>query len=310
MPNRLLGQFNLNLLKAFYFVYQYRNITKAAKHLNMTQGAVSKALNKLRLEMDDPLFVITGKTLAPTSRAERLGEQIEPLLNSLEEYCFPSELFDPLLFTDTIKIALSGGLIDSISPSLVSKLHRLLPKAQIKIHHWSQATLAELENGNIDIGINHYPLPISKGIRQLMVTQDPACFLMRQGHPILEQEITLEEVSHYQMAGIIIPELTEYQAIVQTELKSLGLKFALRSEHIASLFKTVAESDLLLISTGLAASTQTENLHKEIPEWAKGRFSVSVAIYLQQIKSQNPMHQWLVKHIKQVILTCVKQANI
>jgi len=54
-----LRNFDLNLLTIFEAILAERSMTRAAKRLGMTQPAISNALNRLRQQIDDPLFLRT-----------------------------------------------------------------------------------------------------------------------------------------------------------------------------------------------------------------------------------------------------------
>jgi molybdenum-dependent DNA-binding transcriptional regulator ModE len=53
-------QLDGRLLQLLLTVMEERSVTRAAERLDMTQSAVSHALDKLRLIVDDPLFVKSG----------------------------------------------------------------------------------------------------------------------------------------------------------------------------------------------------------------------------------------------------------
>ena len=48
--------FDLNLLLAFDALWTERHVTRAARRVGLTQSAMSHALGRLRLQLDDPLF--------------------------------------------------------------------------------------------------------------------------------------------------------------------------------------------------------------------------------------------------------------
>ena len=63
------------LLQLLVAVVEAGSITGAAQRLGVTQSAVSHLLDKLRLALDDPLFVKSGRGIVPTARAEALAPQ-------------------------------------------------------------------------------------------------------------------------------------------------------------------------------------------------------------------------------------------
>src|SRR5690606_17654732 len=76
----MLGAIDLNLLRIFDAVMTERNVTRAAAVLHMTQPAVSNAINRLRLTLQDPLFVKVPGGVLPTQRAELLWPPIRDAL--------------------------------------------------------------------------------------------------------------------------------------------------------------------------------------------------------------------------------------
>ncbi len=55
-----LKKFDLNLLVIFECIYQHLSISKAAAMLFITPSAVSQSLQRLRQQLNDPLFVRVG----------------------------------------------------------------------------------------------------------------------------------------------------------------------------------------------------------------------------------------------------------
>ncbi len=75
---------DLNLLRVFDSVMSEQNLTRAADGLAMTQPAVSNALKRLRLTMNDELLIRTAHGVKPTPRAEALWPSVRSALNCLE----------------------------------------------------------------------------------------------------------------------------------------------------------------------------------------------------------------------------------
>lgn len=75
---------DLNLLVLLIVLYRERNLSKAAKYLNVKQPAVSGALIRLRSLLDDPLFVRAGRAgMRPTDEATRLVEALSPVMAAI-----------------------------------------------------------------------------------------------------------------------------------------------------------------------------------------------------------------------------------
>ncbi|WP_174508376.1 LysR family transcriptional regulator [Klebsiella oxytoca] len=80
-----LKKFDLNLLIIFACVYRHLSISRAAETLFITPSAVSQSLQRLRNQFNDPLFIRSGKGIAPTDTATRLYARLEKNLYQLEQ---------------------------------------------------------------------------------------------------------------------------------------------------------------------------------------------------------------------------------
>jgi DNA-binding transcriptional LysR family regulator len=75
-----LTRVDLNLLVLFEAVFRERHVARTAARLNLTPSAVSHGLSRLRLLLNDPLFLRTPKGVMPTARAIDLAEPIADTL--------------------------------------------------------------------------------------------------------------------------------------------------------------------------------------------------------------------------------------
>ncbi|VTN14955.1 HTH-type transcriptional regulator LeuO [Raoultella terrigena] len=80
-----LKKFDLNLLVIFECIYQHLSISQAAGTLFITPSAVSQSLQRLRNQLNDPLFIRSGKGMSPTTLAVNLHRHLEQNLNQLEQ---------------------------------------------------------------------------------------------------------------------------------------------------------------------------------------------------------------------------------
>ncbi|AWU96587.1 glycosyl transferase family protein (plasmid) [Azospirillum ramasamyi] len=78
-----------------------RNVTLAARQLDMQTPALSRLLGQMREEFGDPLFVRSGRGLVPTPFAEALRPKVQALAAAIDDLFQPtvanlqSEPFDP-----------------------------------------------------------------------------------------------------------------------------------------------------------------------------------------------------------------------
>ncbi|MEI9611173.1 LysR family transcriptional regulator [Atlantibacter hermannii] len=80
-----LKKFDLNLLVIFECVYLHRSVSKAAEALFLTPSAISQSIQRLRNQLNDPLFLREGKGITPTTVADNLHIYLEDNLQQLEQ---------------------------------------------------------------------------------------------------------------------------------------------------------------------------------------------------------------------------------
>ena len=98
-----LKKFDLNLLVIFECIYQHLSISKAAESLYITPSAVSQSLQRLRAQFNDPLFIRSGKGIAPTTTGLNLHHHLEKNLLGLrsEEHTYELQSQAETLFPYT-----------------------------------------------------------------------------------------------------------------------------------------------------------------------------------------------------------------
>lgn len=144
---------NLNYYKAFYTVAKYRNISKAADALYISQPAISKSLSRLEENLGCSLFHRTsrGVTLTPegTILYERVREAFQAIDSGEEELRHRTELG-----IGQLRIGVSTTLCKYILLPYLHAFIHLHPHIKITIDCQSTLhTMELLETGAIDIGL-------------------------------------------------------------------------------------------------------------------------------------------------------------
>src|ERR1700726_837807 len=119
---RSLRAINLNLLPALRVLLRFRQVSRAAKALNMSQSSVSELLGALRHLFHDELVVSEGNRMRLTALAERLEAQIEAPLKPVA--CLASTEFSAYsVEKPAIDIATSDYIMAVLAPRLVQVIH-------------------------------------------------------------------------------------------------------------------------------------------------------------------------------------------
>ena len=80
-----IQQLDFNLLKVFESLYLERNMTTVANILFISPSAVSHAIKRLRLVLNDQLFVRQGQQMQPTPLCQNIAPQLIETLGKLRQ---------------------------------------------------------------------------------------------------------------------------------------------------------------------------------------------------------------------------------
>ncbi|WP_139459581.1 LysR family transcriptional regulator [Aeromonas veronii] len=156
-----LARLDLNLLAVFDMLMQERNVTRAAERLHLSQSTVSHALGRLRVALDDPLFVMSRREMMPTERAKALAGPVRQALAMLEQGLRQAKGFDPATARRIFRIATPGSVEHGLVPVLVDRLHRQALHCRLEVCELADSDYErELEKGELDLvigfaGANH-----------------------------------------------------------------------------------------------------------------------------------------------------------
>ena len=153
-----LKDIDLNLLVIFQQLLTERRVSAVAVKLGLTQPTVSNALNRLRQQLGDELFLRTSKGMEPTAYAMQLAEPIAYALASIEATLNERTRFDPSQSRRKFIIAMTDIGEIYFLPRLMKTLDELAPEITISTIRTTGANLAEdLERGAIDLAIGWLP---------------------------------------------------------------------------------------------------------------------------------------------------------
>src|ERR1700761_4218792 len=128
-----ISEMDLNLFSVLDAVLSERSVTQAAKHLHVTQSAVSNSLARLREILSDPLVVRNGRTLTLTPRAELLAPMVSAGLNCLKSALQGTDRFVPGETNRTFTLAAADSQQVCDIPLIADRLSRQMPHAYLRV---------------------------------------------------------------------------------------------------------------------------------------------------------------------------------
>ena len=170
-------------LSLFLAVYDTNSISRAAEQLGLNQSTVSYSLERLRELFGDPLFVKSGRGIAPTERAIALVPAIRSVSNGLESLCQIHE-FDPA--RETARITIAANVMETLPNcrTISESISAAAPKASLSfLELGSRDNIRELLNSStVDAIISIRPVRLANSLNseplsesELVCFYDPEC---------------------------------------------------------------------------------------------------------------------------------------
>lgn len=159
----------------------------------MSQPAVSRALAKLREGFADPLLVRSGASMVLTSRAEKLAQDLQPVLRDLNRLVEPPE-FDPETDTSLIRITGLDLEIGLYFPLLIRHLRKHAPQMRFEVVRQEADSFPMLERDEVHFSLSGlHPMSAEHSLHRRMLEEVPVVCLMWREHPLADKSFTAAE---------------------------------------------------------------------------------------------------------------------
>ncbi|MCG9746292.1 LysR family transcriptional regulator [Shewanella sp. Isolate8] len=248
--------FDFNLLPLLEVLLEEQSVTAAAERLHLSQSAVSKQLNKLRESFDDQLFERTAHGLRPTPKAKQLGPEIRQILSQVSSLTRPSD-FDPSKSHRRFRLELVETAYSLTYPRFMPKLLKQAPKITLDSHTWHSESMERLLRCDTDLGIacrewderslqhvNNLP----DALRFVELTRDHSLAMVREGHPLLNEEWNLSTFLKYRHLQVTFGGISHWLLDDVLKIKHLKRDIAVNLTDFNSAMQLCEQSDLILCS--------------------------------------------------------------
>ncbi|WP_394779867.1 LysR substrate-binding domain-containing protein [Undibacterium sp.] len=250
----MLRRLKLKPLLIFDRVLASSSIARAAKELNLTQPAVTKAIQELETDLGVELFERTNRGVVPTFYGTLLGGHVKSVIAELRH------------LTDELNSFRTGESGHVIIGTLISASARLLPIAIAKLKQDRPGVLITvregptdrlfpaLATGELDLVVGRLPeadLPLARmfSFAHTVLYEEALCAAVWNEHPLtLKKKIPLRELLDWPW---LLP-VTESPARLTAEKLFLDAGLSMPTN--------VVESLSLLTNIGLMQSMQAITL--------------------------------------------------
>jgi DNA-binding transcriptional LysR family regulator len=237
---------DLNLLPIAIALYDQLSVSRAARHLRMSQPAVSKALRRLREAFRDPLFVRGPAGIVPTPRAREIVSVARPHLEHLRDDLVKGEHFEPASSVRPIVLGLSDIAEMAFLPSILEYFRAHAPGCPVKTMSEPDRTIgAGLESGDVDVAAGYFPSLAQRNFRQRRLSRHGFACLLRAGHPLWKPRLNVG--AYLAAEHVVIRREGRSQDVLERFLdrRQMRRKIALYTPNVLSVPFIVMDSHLV-----------------------------------------------------------------
>ena len=215
---------DLNLLVAFDTLLKERNVSRAARQLNLSQPAMSAAFGRLREYFNDEILVSYGKRMIPTAHAQSVAPMVAKALAGIDDLISASTVFDPATSQRTFRVCASDYVTVVLLAPLLSELEASAPGIRIEISSPSPEEQTKLDHGDIDFLLSPEEYLVKDHPKKLLF-EEQHVVVGWKGNPIFRKPLT--EQIFFEQRHIKV-EISYVQTFVEEAMHALG-----RSRHVA-----------------------------------------------------------------------------
>ncbi len=305
-----MGGFDLNLLLVFDAMMRERNVTRAGARLGLSQPSMSNALARLRKAWNDPLFVRTPHGMEPTPMAVRMAQHVQVGLASLRQGLEQPGLFDPATAERRFRLVMSDIAQVILLPALMEFVQRAAPGLRLDVLPMPREAYARaLEEDHIDLAIGNLPFLNGAGFYQQRLFEDDYAAVVRAGHPLAAEPLTLERYTRMPQVAIAN---SLGDRMVDQALATLGVRrdVVLVVPNFLVPAVIVSDSDLMVtLPRAVLRMQKLEDAVEMLPlPFPMPRANVRQFWHLRH--NHEPGNQWLRAQLAQLMQQTIGRATV
>ncbi|HEX7759664.1 MAG TPA: LysR family transcriptional regulator [Caulobacteraceae bacterium] len=291
-----INQLDLNLIVTLEVLLAERNVSRAARRLNLSQPALSARLNRLRDIFGDPLLLPAQRGMVPTPRALELQEPLHAALDGLRQVIAQGAPFDASRAAATVAIAASDYVQVAVLMPLIRTLRDLAPGLRFVWRTLDPGGLrAQLEHGEVDLALM-MPQGAPDSLRMITLYHERYVAIVRRDHPRVSGPLDLDlfcELEHI----VVSPLGGGFQGPTDLILEASGRyrRVVLSAPAFLVVPEMIARSDLIAVVPERLVRHHTDKLQVIDPPLTVPGFDI--ALVWHDRTTAHPIHRWLREQI-------------
>jgi len=300
------GDVDLNLLRVLERVLARQSVADAAQDLGMSPSATSRALNRLRDALSDPLLVRAGNRLVPTAFAEELVEPASRAVAAVREVFGRERSFDPAEAAGELVLAMGAELQQAWLPPILHRLRRVTPHLDVRVR---ELTLRSVHEGRRDL----LHLAVGPDLSTLPGLTEPPDLQDVVTRPLYRRHfVVLGAREHWPEAPSLDAYTSAGHVLVSTEARGHGFVDDVLADHgrtrrvvcavttFAAVVDVVRATDLLAVVPCEVGERAGPDLVAHTPPVALP--TMDVGLFWHPRYTTQPRHRYLRGVVAQAIL--------
>lgn len=283
---------DFNLLVTLNVLLGEGSVAGAARRLQLSPSAMSRALARLRETTGDPLLVRAGRGLVPTPRALELRERVGQLVEAAEAVLRPAGKPNPGQMVRTFTMRTSEGFVENFGPGLIARVGREAPGVRLRFVPKPNKDSTPLRDGTVDLETGVVGEATGPELRVQELFRDRFVGVVRIGHPLSRRRVTRTRYVSGRHIGVSRGGLDK--GPIDEALKALGLDRAVVT-ILAGGFSTALAlaraSDLIATVPERHTGNLRAGMHSFSLPFATPAITVSMLWHPRM--DADPGHRWL-----------------
>ena len=307
MHEKNIKKLDLNLLVALKALLEERHISRAAQKIDLSQPAMSRALERLRLVLDDALLVKSRRGYDLTPRANNIYPLLKNILLEVQQIITPAE-FHPETTQAEIVIATRDYESTIILPTLLSVISQAAPFLKFRIIPLIGDPVSLLDNQEADLILSGTDHTASTICRNHLLTDNFTC-LVAANNPLTQKQLTLKKFVNLKHCLVTITGSGPSPVDELLAERQLTRNLVVKVPHFLSAVYLVSASDLIITLPTQLALLMSQNKQIKLLRPPLSIPTFSIYMYWHIRNQNNPVHQWVRKMARKYRLTTTTECT-
>src|SRR3984885_798824 len=286
---------DLNLLIPLKALLHERNVTRAAKRIHLSQSAMSRALDRLRLELGDELLVRVGRNYELTPRGTALTSELGQIMPRLARL-WEGEPFSPAQSEAKIRLAMTDDASSVVLPPLAEIVGRLAPGITLEVIPWHERT----HEDNLATQLILSPLAAPSTFRFESLFEDH--FVCMAGRKLKRGKGAIAMKEYLSFRHVALETQPNQQNLIDRSLAEAGLRrlVAVRLPYFQAAIRVLEATDLVLTMPSRIAQPTLAALDFPLLKAPKEVPRIRYSMVWHPRFDSDLLHTWIRQTVRQI----------